>query len=114
MPLEWAGLEWPMPASEHPTFRCKPKLWLYPGEGSWHFVTLPKDLSALIRTQFSPVRRGFGSVRVQVTVGASVWKTSLFPSKHAQAYILPVKMAVRQAEGLKLGKPVPLSLEIIL
>jgi hypothetical protein len=103
-----------MPVSEHPTFRCKPKLWLYPGDGSWHFVTLPKDLSALIRTQFSPVRRGFGSIRVQVTVGGSVWKTSLFPSKSQQAYILPVKAAVREAEGLKLGKFVPLQVEIIL
>jgi hypothetical protein len=103
-----------MPAPERPTFDCKPKLWLYPGEAAWHFVTLPKPLSQLIRTHFSPVRRGFGSVRVQVTVGASTWKTSLFPSKQAQAYVLPIKAAVRTAEGLKLGRTVPMTVEVLL
>ena len=43
---------------------------------------------------------GFGSVRVEVTVGETVWRTSLFPSAEAGAYVLPVKKAVRVAEGL--------------
>ena len=39
-------------------------------------------------------------MRVEVTVGATVWRTSLFPSAEAGAYVLPVKKAVRVAEGL--------------
>jgi hypothetical protein len=98
-------------APDAPSFDFKAKLWPYEGEGSWHFVTLPKSLSELIRSHFSPVRRGFGSVRVKVTVGGSQWKTSLFPSKGLGAYVLPIKASVRKSEGLKAGKSVSLSLE---
>ena len=39
-------------------------------------------------------------MRVEVTVGRTVWRTSLFPSAEEGAYVLPVKKAVRVAEGL--------------
>ena len=47
---------------------------------------------------------GFGSVRVEATIGGSTWRTSIFPSD--DAYILPIKKAVREAEGLELDAPV--------
>jgi hypothetical protein len=39
-------------------------------------------------------------VRVEVTVGTSVWRTSLFPSTTEGAFVLPLKKAVRDLQGL--------------
>ena len=44
-------------------------------------------------------------MRVEVTCGGTTWLTSLFPSKEQAAYILPMKAAVRRAEGLAAGGP---------
>jgi len=48
------------------------------------------------------MKRGFGSVRVNVTIGGSTWKTSLFPSKELGHYVLPIKASIRKAEALTL------------
>ena len=74
-------------------------LWRW-REGSWRFVTVPEDVSDEVDETVGGLTGGFGSVRVEVTVGRTVWRTSLFPSSEAGAYVLPVKKAVREAEGL--------------
>ena len=74
-------------------------LWRW-REGSWRFVTVPEDVSDEVDETVGGLTGGFGSVRVEVTVGRTVWRTSLFPSSEAGAYVLPVKKAVRVAEGL--------------
>ena len=81
--------------------RFSAELWEYAGEGSWHFVTVPPDLSEEIRARTGP-RRGVGSVRVRATIGATTWTTSVFPSK-PDAFVLPVKRQVRVAEGIDDG-----------
>lgn len=50
-------------------------------------------------------RRGFGSVKVEARIGGSEWSTSLFPQKDG-TWFLPVKAAVRRAEGLEEGDEV--------
>jgi len=77
-------------------------LWEYGGEASWVFVTVPAEASDEI-AELVPARPGFGSVRVDVTIGATRWATSLFPSKELAAYVLPVKRSVRSAESLTVG-----------
>lgn len=72
------------------------ELWEYPGEASWHFVTMPPELAEDVR-ELVPPGPGFGSVRVTATVGPSTWQTSLFPDTKTGSYLLPVKKAVRQA-----------------
>ena len=57
-------------------------------------------------------RRGFGSVKVTVEVGASRWQTSLFPQKSG-GWFLPVKKPVRLAEGLDFGDEVAGELELL-
>jgi hypothetical protein len=74
-------------------------VWQWRG-GSWRFVTVPEDVSDEVDEAVGDLTGGFGSVRVEVTVGSSVWRTSLFPSAEAGAYVLPMKKAVRVAEGL--------------
>ena len=55
---------------------------------------------------------GFGSVRVEVTLGRSSWRTSVFPDK-ARGYVLPVKSAVRRREGLEVGDRVRIALALV-
>lgn len=88
------------------------ELWRWEGDAPWHFLTLPGDLSDDVRGR-PGAPRGFGSVRVRVTVGGSTWSTSLFPDSKRGAYVLPVKKAVRVAEGLEPGDVVKVSLELI-
>jgi len=56
-------------------------------------------------------RRGFGSVRVTVALGASRWQTSLFPNKDG-SWFLPIRKPVRIAEGLVEGDEVAVEMEL--
>lgn len=88
-------------------------LWRYEGEAAWFFVTVPVDVSDDVRELTEGSRRGFGSVRVRVTVGGSTWTTSVFPDSKRGAFLLPVKKAVRTAEGLDDGDDVDVVLELL-
>lgn len=79
----------------------------------WTFVSLPADVADAVLDLAPPVERGFGSLRVQVTVGATTWRTSIFPLRSAETYVLPIKKAVRQAEGLDLGDAVAVRITLI-
>ena len=80
---------------------------------SWVFVTLPDDESEEIRDVAGGVRRGFGSLRVRVTVGATSWKTSIFPGSGGGAYVLPLKRPVRKAEGIDVGDVAKVTVELL-
>src|SRR5215467_7211173 len=53
------------------SFEFAGPLWPHAGPDGWHFVTLPAGISADIKGLTAGPRRGFGSVRVAVTVGAT-------------------------------------------
>ena len=89
------------------------ELWLHDGESAWSFVTLPADLSDDIADRTDGSRRGFGSVRVQVTVGSTTWATSIFPDTERGAYLLPVDKEVRRREGLEVGDDLRSRLEVV-
>jgi hypothetical protein len=79
------------------------ELWVWessPQGTAWIFVTVPADETEEIRLRAGPPR-GFGSVRVEATIGGSTWRTSVFPDK--RGFALPLKKAVRRAEGLDVG-----------
>ncbi len=83
--------------------------------GTWFFLSLPFDASDDIEAVAGPGRsdRGFGSVRVEVTIGGSTWRTSVFPSAEQKTYVLPVKKAVRVAEGLDEGTVATVRLSLV-
>jgi len=92
--------------------RFRSELWEHDGEGGWHFVSLPVDLSDEIREQAGERLRGFGSVRVRAAIGPSTWDTSVFPSKEG-CYVLPVNKPVRRAAELEAGDVIEVELEVI-
>ncbi|HET6709152.1 DUF1905 domain-containing protein [Amycolatopsis sp.] len=79
---------------------------------SWTFVSLPAEASDDIRERHAGPRRGFGAVRVRVTVGATRWQTSIFPDGKRGTYVLPVKRVVREAEGLDVGDVCTVTVEL--
>lgn len=72
--------------------------WEARADSDWHFVALPPDLSEDIR-ETQTYRRGFGGVRVDATIGDTTWRTSIFPQTGGFS-VLPLKRAVREAEGI--------------
>jgi hypothetical protein len=94
-------------------FSFRAELWEQDGAGSWHFVSLPADLADQIEEAFGRHAGGFGSVRVEVTVGATTWRTSIFPDGKRKTYVLPVKKPVRVAEGLKAGSAAQIWLRVL-
>jgi hypothetical protein len=96
------------------TYSFSAELWEWTSsKTSWFFLSVPEDDADDIDERFGRTAGGFGSVRVEVAVGSTVWNTSLFPSKEQKTYLLPVKKAVRQAEGLSAGSVAIVELSIV-
>ncbi len=86
---------------------------IWPGEqGVWHFAYVDKKQSAQIREEYSGPRRGFGAVRVRAKIGKTTWETSIFPDRRSGCYIVPLKAAIRRAEGIVQGDTITTSLSI--
>ena len=99
-------------------------VWLWTGKGAWHFVSVPVEQAQALK-QLDEVRniafngrkrRGWGSIPVQVSVGASNWETSVFPnsssSPQSGEYVLPLKSIVRKAENIAVGDNLQIRLSI--
>lgn len=87
------------------TYAFTSRLWMHDAApGAWYFVTLPLDAADEIRA--TNERRGFGSVRVSAAIGDSAWETSVFPDTRSGSFLLPVRAAVRRAEGIDDGDTV--------
>jgi len=74
-------------------------------KGSWFFLSIDGETAAAIRAH-AVNAAAWGSVYVVATIGATTWRTSLFPSKAAGGWLLPLKAAVRKAEGIDEGREV--------
>lgn len=85
--------------------------WAARLDSDWYFVALPLDLSEAVR-ETQTYRRGFGGVRVEATIGTSTWRTSVFPQSDG-AYVLPLKRAVRDREGIDPDGIVMVGLSVI-
>lgn len=76
---------------------------------AWFFVTIAGEAAdgirlAAIGGQWLDGRPGFGSARVRATIGDTSWNTSVFPHRDSSGWLLPIKAAVRKAEGLAEGE----------
>ena len=95
------------------TRRFTAELWEHDGSAAWHFLSLPEDDADDIEARHGGDAAGFGSIKVEVTVGATTWSTSVFPDSKSGSYVLPVKKAVRTAEGIGDGDDVDVSLDVL-
>jgi len=80
------------------------------GPAPFHFVAVPEEPSAAIEAVSGLVTYGWGAIPVRARIGATEFTTSLFP--RGDLYLVPVKVAVRRAEGLTLGDEVTVRLHL--
>jgi hypothetical protein len=80
------------------------------GPAPYHFLRVPEDEAAMIQDVAAAITYGWGMVPVAVTAGATTWTTALWP-KDGQ-YVVPLKDAVRRAEGIGPGDVVTVRLRL--
>lgn len=71
------------------------------GPAPYYYVAVPDDDSADIGEASRVLTYGWGVIPARVVVGDTEWTTSLFPKDGR--YLVPLKDAVRRAEGLDVG-----------
>ncbi|MFN9634091.1 MAG: DUF1905 domain-containing protein [Erythrobacteraceae bacterium] len=92
-------------------------VWLWqgsdgaPAKGSWYFLTIDGETAQGIRAH-AVNAAAWGSVYVAATIGATTWRTSLFPSKQVGGWLIPLKAAVRKAERIAEGSVIEASLAL--
>lgn len=79
------------------------------GPAPHHWVTVPEEISDELAAR-PELSYGWGCIAVVVTIGDTRFETSLMPKEGR--YLVPVKAAVRAAEGIELGDVVELSVEV--
>ena len=97
-----------------PIYTFTAKIWLYKGDGAWHFITLPKQQADEIKyiTRTLP-RVGFGSVRVSVQSSTATWRTSIFPDKKSDSYLLPIKKDILKQLNIGVDDDIQISLQLV-
>lgn len=80
------------------------------GPAPYYYVAVPDDESDDIRDIATAVTYGWGVIPVEVTIGDTVWTTSLFPKDGR--YLVPLKDKVRRAEAIDDGDVIDLRVVI--
>ena len=80
------------------------------GPAPYHFIALPDWVADQIAVVARAVTYGWGMIPVEVTIGRTTWTTSMYPKQGG--YLLPVKDAVRSAEGLAVAAAVEVTLRV--
>jgi hypothetical protein len=86
------------------------KIWFWKGPAPWYFVTVPEEQCRDLKAVSGLVTYGWGMIPVEVRIGKTGWKTSLFPKDGR--YIVPIKASVQKAEKLEEGDTVTIRLEV--
>lgn len=86
------------------------EIWYWRGPAPYHFVTVPAKECSDLKAISALVTYGWGMIPVVARVGATEWKTSLFPKNGL--YLVPIKDSVRNAENLAEGDTVTVQLEV--
>ncbi|MEZ4988075.1 MAG: DUF1905 domain-containing protein [Saprospiraceae bacterium] len=79
-------------------------VWQYEGNGGWHFVSLPKEVSSEIRQYFQAAEEGWGRLKATARIGQSEWLTAIWFDTKKGTYLLPLKAAIRKQEHITNGQ----------
>jgi len=80
------------------------------GPAPFHFVRIPEAEGDDIAEIAPMVTYGWGAIPVNARIGMTDFSTALFPKDGG--YLLPVKAAVRRAEGIEVGDDVDVELAV--
>lgn len=90
--------------------RFSGSIWYWRGPAPYHFVTVPPAEAAMIAEIAPVVTYGWGMIPASVTIGSATATTSLWPKDGG--YVVPVKKALQDAEGLAVDDVVDIALDI--
>ena len=79
------------------------------GPAPHHWVAVPDEDSEELAAR-PELSYGWGCIPAVVSVGGTRFETSLMPKDGR--YLVPIKVAVRRAEGIELGDTIAVSLRI--
>ena len=85
-------------------------IWHWRGPAPYHFVSVPPAEAAMIAEVASLVTYGWGMIPASVTIGGTTVTTSLWPKDGG--YVVPIKKALQDAEGLGVDDVVDLTLDV--
>jgi hypothetical protein len=85
-------------------------VWEWRGPAPYHFVTVPDEQCGALEAVAPVVSYGWGMIPVRARIGGTEWTTSLFPKDGT--YVIPLKDAVRKAEGVAVGDVVTIRLDV--
>lgn len=74
------------------------------GPAPFYFIQVPERVVADLAPVAKELTYGWGCIPATVTVGQTTYATSLFPKDGG--FLVPVKVAVRRAEGVDEGDEV--------
>lgn len=80
------------------------------GPSPFYYLRVPDDVATYIHDVASQVTYGWGVIPVTATIGGTSFTTSLFPKDGG--YLVPIKVAVRGAEGIELDDEITVGLEL--
>lgn len=84
--------------------RFEAKVIRFDGPSGWHGVFLPAEAAAEAR--FFGRANALGAIAVQARIGESRVKTSLFPDKRRDSFLLPLKADLRRREAIAAGSQI--------
>ncbi len=97
-----------MERSNRQNFKATVRLWRWPGDGGWHFITLDKKVWREIRSKHPK-----GMIPIEARIGKSIWKTSLLPHIKSESYLIAIKASVRKEEGIFEGELLKIEFRIL-
>lgn len=102
-PLCWPGYR---------TYSFEAEVWLYSGKAAWHFISVPKAQSDMMKERFG-TSGDRGMLPITASVGAVQWNTSVFFDRKTSSYLLPLKAEVRKKEpSIEVGKTVAVTMTV--
>jgi hypothetical protein len=91
-------------------FSFSATVWEWRGPAPYHFVSVPPDVAIEIKELASAVTYGWGMIPVSGKIGTTTFDTSLWAKNGT--YAVPLKDAVRKAEGISLDDLVSIELSL--
>lgn len=90
--------------------RFRGEMIYWRGPAPFTFVRIPEAESEDIAEVAAMVTYGWGAIPVNARIGETDFYTALFPKDGV--YLLPVRVAVRRAEGVEVGDEVDVELSL--
>lgn len=91
-------------------FTFTASVWEWRGPAPYHFVSVPLEIAQEIKELASAVTYGWGMVPVAGKIGNTSFTTSLWAKNGT--YAVPLKDALRKAEGISLDDTVSVELTL--